>query len=74
MMPMILQNSPCAVINNISCTYNRTFVPQTDEASLAEATNTNLAVFFDLLENVSVRPIGLSISHLAHLERVILIY
>ena len=57
-VPMILQNTPCEVVNNISCTYNRTFVPQTDETSLAEATNTNLAVFFDLLENVSSLPVS----------------
>ena len=50
---IILQNRPCNSDNNIHCTYNRTFAPQTDEIFVLAATNTTLAVFFDVLEDVN---------------------
>jgi hypothetical protein len=47
---MILQNSAC---NNVNCTYNRTFTPQTDEKNVLTTTNATLVAFFDVLENVN---------------------
>ncbi|CAF0856983.1 unnamed protein product [Didymodactylos carnosus] len=48
-VPIILENKPCT--DKTLCTYNRTFVPQVDETMVSAATNTVLAVFFDILEN-----------------------
>lgn len=50
---MILQNSACSSNNNLVCTYNRTFTPQTNEVNVLSITNTTLVAFFDVLENVN---------------------
>ena len=52
-MTMVLQNQRCDGSSNMTCSYNRTFVPQIEETSLSEVTNASLAAFFDILENVS---------------------
>lgn len=51
---MILQNRACSSNNNLACTYNRTFTPQTDEINVLSATNATLVTFFDVLENVNI--------------------
>ncbi|CAF4625035.1 unnamed protein product, partial [Rotaria sp. Silwood2] len=48
---IILQNRACGTDNNLHCTYNRTFTPQTDEEYILAARNATLAVFFDVLED-----------------------
>jgi hypothetical protein len=53
-MAIILQNHACPQDETTSCTYNRTFIPQTEETLVSAVTNANLAVFFDILENVKV--------------------
>jgi hypothetical protein len=53
-MAIILQNRACPQDETTSCTYNRTFIPQTEETLVSAVTNANLAVFFDILENVKV--------------------
>jgi hypothetical protein len=50
----VLQNRACNRDNNLNCTYNRTFIAQTNEVFVLAATNATLAVFFDVLENVSL--------------------
>ena len=51
---LILQNRACGSDNSLVCNYNRTFTPQTDETAVLAVTNTSLAVFFDVLENVNI--------------------
>ena len=51
-MAIVFQNRACDPDTNSPCTYNRTFVPQTDEISVLAANNVTLAVFFDIAENV----------------------
>jgi len=51
-MAIILQNRACPQDETTSCTYNRTFIPQTQETLVSAITNADLAVFFDILENV----------------------
>jgi len=51
-MAIILQNRACPQDETTSCTYNRTLIPQTEETLVSAVTNANLAVFFDILENV----------------------
>lgn len=52
-LAIILQNRACTGNNNLHCTYNRTFTPQGDEISVLAIRNATLAVFFDILEDVS---------------------
>ena len=52
---MVLQNTACESNNNLRCTYNRTFTPQTDEINILSATNATLVAFFDILENVKTK-------------------
>jgi hypothetical protein len=58
-LPIILQNGACSSDNNLHCTYKRKFAAQTDELFVSAATNATLAVFFDVLENVSFHHLDL---------------
>lgn len=48
---MLLRNTACGSNNNLVCTYNRTFTPQTDELNVLSVTNVTVSAFFDILEN-----------------------
>jgi len=49
---ILLQNRACIGDITTLCSYNRTFLPQTDESFVLATTNATLAAFFDILENV----------------------
>ncbi|CAF2148938.1 unnamed protein product [Rotaria magnacalcarata] len=50
-VPIVLLNRGCEAIGNATCSYNRTFIPQTQEKFVLAATNATVAAFFDILEN-----------------------
>lgn len=49
---ILLLNQPCQGDADLSCTYNRTFIPQVQEKYVLGATNASVAAFLDILENV----------------------
>ncbi|CAF3117178.1 unnamed protein product, partial [Rotaria sp. Silwood2] len=49
---IVFLNQPCEADANSPCTYNRTFIPQTHEKFILKPSNSTLAAFFDILDNV----------------------